>query len=74
MSLRHISQFVKTNSHTNVIIATAPHRYDSVASSVVNEEVLKFNRKLKKYMKQNTHATILEIEHDRKYFTNQSAS
>jgi hypothetical protein len=45
MSLRHISQFIKTNSHTNVIIATALHCYDSVASSMVNDEVLKFNRK-----------------------------
>jgi hypothetical protein len=70
MSLRHISEFVKTNSHTNVIIATAPHHYDSVASSMANEEVLKFNRQLKKYVKKNTHAPILEIEQDRKYFTN----
>jgi hypothetical protein len=38
-SLSHISQFVKRNTHTNVIIATAPHRYDSVASSKVNQEV-----------------------------------
>jgi hypothetical protein len=45
--LRHMSQFVKMNTHTNVIIASAPHCYDLAASSKVNQEVQKFNRKLK---------------------------
>lgn len=53
-SLSHISQSVKRNAHTNVFTATAPHHYDSVASSKVNQEAQIFNRKFKKYMKQNT--------------------
>lgn len=69
-NLSHISQFVQRNTHTSIIISTAPHCYDSVASCNVNQEVQIFNKNLKKYMKQNTHATILEMEHDRKYFTN----
>lgn len=56
--------------HIRIIIATALHCYDSVASSMVNQEVQIFNRKLETYTKQNTHANILLMEHDRKYFTN----
>jgi len=37
---------------------------------MVNQEVQIFNRKLETYTKQNTHANILLMEHDRKYFTN----
>jgi hypothetical protein len=51
-------------------MASAPHRYDLAASSKVNQEVQKFNRKLKKYMKLDTHVTVLDIEPVRNYFTN----
>jgi replicative DNA helicase len=69
-SLRHICQFVKRNAHMNVIIASTPDHYDLAASSKVNQEVQKFNRKLKKYMKLDTHVTVLDIEPDSSYFTN----
>jgi hypothetical protein len=67
-SLSHISQSVKRNAHTNVFTATAPHHYDSVASSKVNQEAQIFNRKFKKYIYEAKYSTILETEHDRKYF------
>jgi hypothetical protein len=35
----------------------------------VIDEIKKFNRKLCKYMKPNVHATTLEIDQDREYFT-----
>jgi len=68
--LSHISQFAKRSAHTYIIIATALHCYNSVASSKVNQEIHIFSRKLEIYMKQNTHANTFVMEHDRKYFTN----
>ncbi|PNF32780.1 hypothetical protein B7P43_G04509 [Cryptotermes secundus] len=68
-TLWHISQFVKQNTQTNIVLLTIPHRYDQTVKSYINEEIMKFNRKLWKYMKLNKHVTILEIPQDRDYFT-----
>ena len=52
-----------------MILLTIPHRYDMLASSHVNLEVKKFNRKLGKYMKTKNHATVLETECNTQYYT-----
>jgi hypothetical protein len=46
--LRQISTFVKKLSSTNIILTTVPHHYDLEFNSSVNEEIIKFNRKLRK--------------------------
>ena len=69
-SLSLISQFAQRLIHTNVVVASVPHRYDLSASSKVNHEIRKFNRKLKKYVKPDTHVTVLNVDPDRNYFTN----
>jgi hypothetical protein len=69
-SLNLISQFAKRLTHTNVVVAPVPHHYDLSASSKVNQEICKFNRKLKKYVKPDTHVTVLDVDPDRSYFTN----
>ena len=53
-SLSLISQFAKRRTHMNVVVASVPHRYDLSASSKVNQEICKFNRKLKMYVKPDT--------------------
>jgi len=47
-ALRHIRNFIKTNNHTTIILVSAPHRYDLMKSSCVNNEIKSFNSKLMK--------------------------
>jgi len=47
-AFRYLVDFAKNSSHTNVILASAPHRHDLMSSTCVNEEVRAFNRKLMK--------------------------
>jgi len=70
IALNHISNFVKSNNHTNIIVTNLPHRFDLPQSSCVNSEISSFNRKLIKNMKLYNHASILEMCNKRKFFTN----
>jgi hypothetical protein len=45
-SLQHITNFVKSSSHTNIFVMNVPHRYYWIAPSCVNSEVKVFNRKV----------------------------
>jgi hypothetical protein len=67
--LTHISNFVKLRKHTNVLLVSAPTRFDLSSASCVNREVIAFNRKLYKRMKQFEHVKIIDSELQRKYFT-----
>jgi len=60
--LRYISQFVNKNTQTNIIRSTTSHRYNHSDTSNINNEVKKFNRKLHKYVKLNTHVTIIDVD------------
>jgi len=64
--LQHLSNFVKSNTHTNIILTTVPHRHDIPDWSCVNSEVKTFNRKLIKLMKPHKHVFVVEIDLDRK--------
>jgi hypothetical protein len=70
MALHQIMVFVANNKHTNIVLITAPQRYDLMQSSRVNSAVNLFNRKLKKLIKAHHHATLLEKANIRKLFTN----
>jgi hypothetical protein len=48
---------------------TAPPRYDLLLSSCVNNEVISFNRQLKKRMILYSNVKILETDLERQYFT-----
>jgi hypothetical protein len=48
VGMKHLLEFVTNANHTNVILMNAPHRYDLMSNSCVNNEVQKFNRKLRK--------------------------
>jgi hypothetical protein len=69
VALKHISNFVKSNSNTNIILLSAPHRYDLMDLSCVNNEMKSFSRKLKKHVKTSKHTVVLEINPNREFFT-----
>jgi hypothetical protein len=50
IALKHISNVVKVNNNTNIILLSPPHRHDLMDSSCVNNEIRSFNRKLMKYV------------------------
>jgi RNase H-fold protein (predicted Holliday junction resolvase) len=61
-ALRHVRNFIKSNNHTNIILVSAPHRYDLMQSSCVNNEIRSFNRKLMKSVKSIPTCVNLEIK------------
>jgi len=67
--LKYFTPFVKNYNHTNIILLTVPHWYYLHAFPCVTKKVKNFNRKLMKYMKPDTHISILEMYHNREYFT-----
>jgi hypothetical protein len=69
-AISNMSDFVKNSSGSNVIVINAPHRHDLIPNSCVNKEVAKFNRLMKKVIKQNPNIQLLELELDRSHFTN----
>jgi hypothetical protein len=72
-ALQHIMDFIKTNNHSNIILVAGPPRYDLMQSSCVNSDIKSFNRKLKKEtVKVYQHTSVLEMDNDRKLFTNHS--
>ena len=67
--LRHISNFVNNNTHTNIVMQVIPYRHDLVSWSCINKEVTVFNRKLLKIMKGHEHVTVTNYYLDRQLFT-----
>ena len=68
-ALKLLSKFVTEHTEPNIVLINSPHRYDLIPESCVNQELTKFNRKLNKIMKPQTHVKVLELELDRKHFT-----
>ena len=69
-ALKYVTNFVKVNSHTNILICV-PHRHDLREWSCLNSEVKALNRKLVKLMKPYKHVTVVKVHLDRKFFTKQ---
>jgi hypothetical protein len=59
--LTQIRNFVRENTHTNVIVMNLTNRQDLAVISCVNHEIKVFNRKLSKYMKVFDYASALEV-------------
>ena len=68
-AFRCLVDFAKNSSHTNIILASVPHRHDLMSSSCVKEEVRAFNRKLMKIRNIFGHVSIMEIDPNREYYT-----
>jgi glutamate formiminotransferase len=65
----HMVNFVKENSHTNIVIMEAPQRHNLSTLSCVNNEVKVFNRKLLKIKKAHNNMEILDVDTSRGHFT-----
>ena len=68
-ALNQITKFVQSHKQTNVIVISAPHRFDLRANSCVNKEVSVYNNKLRKLLKPCDNARILEVDSRRESFT-----
>jgi hypothetical protein len=69
VGLKHLGNFVKNRQNTNIMIVTAPHRYDPKESSCVNKEIEVFNRKLHKVLKTVDNVKIIQANLSRNDFT-----
>jgi len=69
--LKHIVNFVKMNSNTNIILMSVPHRHDLSERSCVNSEVKACNRESVKLMEPYKHVLVVKVNLDRKFFTRQ---
>ena len=67
MAIKYVTNFIKVNNHTNIIVLSVPHRHNLMESSCINKEIRSFNRKLMKNAKTFKHPTVLEM--DREFFT-----
>jgi lysophospholipase L1-like esterase len=67
-ALNSVTKFVKENNGPNVVLINSPHRYDIIAESCVNQEVIKYNRQVRKIMKSQSKVKILELNLDRNSF------
>jgi hypothetical protein len=66
LGLRSLVKFMES---TNVIIMEVPHRYDLLSTSCVNIKVDSFNRKLKKILNRYKNLSIVNMAHNRYFFT-----
>jgi hypothetical protein len=66
--LKHTNNFMKVNSHTNIILMSVPHRHNLPEWLCVNSEVKAFNRKLVKLMKPRKHVIVVKVDLYRKSF------
>jgi len=68
-AMRHIRNFINTNSHTNIVAVSVPHRYGLMQSSCVNTEIKSFDRKLLKHTEAHQHVSLLKVSSERELFT-----
>jgi hypothetical protein len=68
-ALTHIINYVESRKHTNVLLVTVPTRFDLISTSCVNKEVITYNRKVSKWMKQYEQVKLIDCDLQRKCFT-----
>ena len=62
-------EFIKTNNHTNAVLANVPTRHDLSYYSQVNKGIRSYNEKLREIIKEYKQVALIEIHIDRKYHT-----
>jgi hypothetical protein len=65
----HIMEFIRTNNHTNIVLANVPIRYDMSYYSQINKGIRSYNKELREITKEHKQVTLIEIDIDRKYHT-----
>jgi hypothetical protein len=68
-ALRNLSNLMNANKKVNIVLINSPQIHDLLLSSCVSNEVVKFNRQLKKIVKLHANVELLEVELQRKHFT-----
>ena len=58
--LKCVYNFVNQRTNTNILTLTIPHRHDLSLHSRVNKEILTFNRKLHKVMKNTERVKVVD--------------
>jgi len=64
-----MTKFMQSYNNTNIVLMSIPHRYDLKKNSRINLEIQKVNRKLKNISYRFGHATLLETDTERKFYT-----
>ena len=67
--MKYLLKFVISANHTNVILMSAPHRYDLMSNSYVKKEEEKFNRKLRKRLERFGKVEMIDVVSERNLFT-----
>jgi len=67
--MKHLLELVMNATHTNVILMSAPNRFDLMETSCVNHEIENFNRKLRKRLERLGKVEMIDIGNDRNLFT-----
>ena len=69
LTLKNITNFVKSNNHTNIILMNVPFRYDLPSTISVNMNISILKRMLQK-LGFFSHSSFLEMDNNRNLFTN----
>jgi hypothetical protein len=67
--LNCLNNFTNSRTNTNIMIISIPQRHDLSTESCVNKEILSFNRKLHKLMKDKELVKVLDFDIPRDGFT-----
>jgi hypothetical protein len=67
--MEHLLEFVINTTHTNVILMSAPHRYDLMRDSCIIKERGKFNRKLCIRLEKLRKVETIDVVSDRNWYT-----
>jgi hypothetical protein len=60
---------MNSNKNVNTVLIKPPSRHDLMPSSCVDNEVVKFNRQIRKIVKLHENVTFLEVKLQREHFT-----
>jgi len=69
VGMKHLLEFVINANHTYVILMSAPHRYDLIRNSCVNNEVKVFNTKLCKRPERYEKVEMIDVVSERNFYT-----
>jgi len=69
VGMKHLLESATNANHANIILMSAPHRYDLMSNSFVNNEVEKFNRKLHKRLEGFGEVAMIDFFSERNLYT-----
>jgi hypothetical protein len=65
IGMKYLLDLVIIATNTNIILIGAPHRYDLIETSCVNQETVNFNCKLRKKVERLEKIEMIDVESDR---------